>query len=75
MKPELEQLEENADPTTIPSRYRDLEKSSEEFVEDIGSSLLPEHRQYLLNRHGTLNIDPIPDFNDADPYNWPYWKV
>lgn len=34
-----------------------------------------EHRQYLLNRHGTLDLDPIPDNGDADPYNWPNWKV
>ncbi|OJJ78810.1 uncharacterized protein ASPGLDRAFT_78014 [Aspergillus glaucus CBS 516.65] len=74
MKPELEQLEKNAASNTIPNRPRGLEKSSDEFIEDIGSSLSPEHRQYLLNRHGTLDIYPIPDFNDADPYNWPSWK-
>ncbi|KAF8850419.1 MFS general substrate transporter [Acephala macrosclerotiorum] len=33
-----------------------------------------EHRQYLLDRHGTLDLDPIPDIGDADPYNWPQWK-
>jgi hypothetical protein len=20
-------------------------------------------------------LDPIPDMNDADPYNWPIWRV
>lgn len=34
-----------------------------------------EHRQYLLNRHGTYDLDPVPDMGDADPYNWPQWKV
>lgn len=34
-----------------------------------------EHRQYLLDRHGTIDLDPIPDMGDADPYNWPQWKV
>ena len=38
-------------------------------------SLSQEHRQYLLNRHGTLDLDPIPGYGDADPYNWPDWKV
>lgn len=27
---------------------------------------------YLLQRHGTLDLDPI---NDVDPYNWPLWKI
>ena len=33
------------------------------------------HREYLLQRHGTLELDPIPDMGGADPYNWPAWKV
>jgi hypothetical protein len=36
---------------------------------------LNEHRQYLLNRHGTFDLDPVPDMGDADPYNWANWKV
>ncbi|KAJ9500151.1 hypothetical protein LTR99_008399 [Exophiala xenobiotica] len=36
--------------------------------------LPPEHRDYLLARHGTLDLDPVPDMSDADPYNWPHWK-
>lgn len=38
-------------------------------------NLSEEHKQYLLQRHGTLDLDPIPGFGDADPYNWPSWKV
>jgi hypothetical protein len=34
-----------------------------------------EHRQYLLDRHGTFDLNPMPDHSDADPYNWPKWKV
>lgn len=45
------------------------------YVEDRIASLSEEHRQYLLARHGTLDLDPIPDMNDADPYNWPQWRV
>lgn len=37
--------------------------------------LTEEHRQYLLRIHGTLELEPIPDMSDADPYNWPAWKV
>ena len=35
------------------------------------SSLSEEERQYLLNRHGTLNLEPMPHANDNDPLNWP----
>jgi hypothetical protein len=45
------------------------------YVEDRVAHLTEEHRQYLLARHGTLDLDPIPDMNDADPYNWPTWRV
>ena len=38
-------------------------------------ALSPEHREYLLQRHGTLELDPIPGMGDADPYNWTAWKV
>lgn len=32
---------------------------------------LPEaHKEYLIARHGTLELDPIPDASDADPFNW-----
>lgn len=37
-------------------------------------ALPAEYREYLLARHGTLDLDPIPDMSDADPYNWPHWK-
>jgi hypothetical protein len=38
-------------------------------------ALSPEHREYLLQRHGTLELDPIPGMGDADPYNWTSSKV
>jgi hypothetical protein len=31
------------------------------------SHLSEEHRQYLIQRHGTLDIDPLPTMSDADP--------
>lgn len=37
--------------------------------------LSEEHRQYLLNRHGTLELDPLPHMDDADPLNWSKSKV
>jgi len=62
------------------------EKREHEHVEALGpisthieneeiSRLSEEHRQYLLNRHGHLDMDPVPDMSDADPYNWPQSRV
>ncbi|KAF5016584.1 hypothetical protein F66182_11692, partial [Fusarium sp. NRRL 66182] len=51
----------------------DGEKPSLQYDQDEGE-LSPQHREYLLQRHGTLNLDPIPSADDADPYNWPVWK-
>jgi hypothetical protein len=39
------------------------------------SRLSQAHREYLLNRHGSLDLDPLPSADDDDPYNWPAWKV
>ena len=39
------------------------------------AQLSQEHRDWLQQRHGTLELDPVPDMNDADPYNWPRSKV
>ncbi|KAM0714061.1 hypothetical protein Q7P37_011025 [Cladosporium fusiforme] len=38
------------------------------------AALSQEHRDYLIQRHGTLELDPIPSMDPADPYNWPRWK-
>jgi hypothetical protein len=56
------------------SRY--LEKTEAGIETFDATSLLSEqHRDYLLQRHGTLDLDPIPSMDPADPYNWPSWKV
>jgi len=36
--------------------------------------LTEEHRDYLIQRHGTVDLDPLPSADPADPYNWPQWK-
>ncbi|KAJ5524292.1 hypothetical protein N7494_010942 [Penicillium frequentans] len=38
------------------------------------SRLSKSHRDYLMERHGTLELDPMPTMDPADPYNWPEWK-
>ena len=42
---------------------------------DETESLTEEHRQYLIQRHGSFELDPMPDASDADPYNWSASKV
>lgn len=49
----------------IPSTYADI----------VSSRLSKAHRDFLMERHGTLELDPIPSMDPADPYNWPSWKV
>jgi hypothetical protein len=45
------------------------------YGESMAARLPKAHRYYLLQRHGTLELDPIPGMGPADPYNWPEWKV
>ncbi|OJI96602.1 hypothetical protein ASPVEDRAFT_23606 [Aspergillus versicolor CBS 583.65] len=57
-----------------------LDKTQSSCVEEAGintietSSLSEQHQAYLLQRHGTIDLDPIPSMDPADPYNWPQWK-
>lgn len=45
-------------------------------IDNAELAALPlEHQEYLLERHGTIDLDPLPDMSDADPYNWPAAKV
>jgi hypothetical protein len=54
----------------------DIAQTHETYYEkDEIAALSTEHRDYLKRRHGTLDLDPVPAFGDADPYNWPTWKV
>lgn len=55
------------------TRVEDAEMELRPFATHIDTNvanLSPEHREYLLQRHGTLELDPMPGFGDADPYNW-----
>ena len=53
----------------------DLENVHTQLESEEVANLSPEHKQYLLDRHGTLDLDPVPDMSDADPYNWATSKV
>jgi hypothetical protein len=45
------------------------------YVASVAARLPKAHQDYLLQRHGTLELDPIPGMGPDDPYNWPEWKV
>lgn len=63
---------------TEPLHNEDVERAPTHGTyldEDAAAHLSDEHRQYLLQRHGTIELDPLPSLGDADPYNWPLWKV
>ncbi|KAF4255010.1 hypothetical protein KXV68_009526 [Aspergillus fumigatus] len=54
-----------------------LEKAEDFHATDAeiaAASLSVSHKEYLIERHGTLDLDPIPSPSNADPYNWPLWK-
>jgi hypothetical protein len=48
---------------------------SESNKESNGPQISDEHREYLISRHGTADLDPLPSMDIADPHNWPGWKV
>lgn len=35
------------------------------------ANLSDAHRDYLVSKHGTAELDPLPDMTDLDPLNWP----
>lgn len=71
------ELEKAEQPATreYAERIAHTETHATYIDKDNLNLLSEEHKQYLLHRHGTLNLDPLPGFGDADPFNWPLWKV
>jgi hypothetical protein len=41
----------------------------------LSGDLSPQHRDFLIARHGTADLKPLPTMDPADPLNWPAWKV
>jgi hypothetical protein len=63
-----------ADQSKYDSDYLEEKNIGGNFADP--TALLSEtHKSYLIERHGTLDLDPIPSMDPADPYNWPSWKV
>lgn len=49
--------------------------SFEQLENGTPDNLVCEHREYLLQRHGTVDLIPLPSIDPNDPLNWPSWKV
>lgn len=64
-----------ASPVATMSADKAIINEDEHPSKEQSSYLPPEYRDYLISRHGTVDLDPLPDMTDADPYNWPKWKV
>jgi hypothetical protein len=72
---ELDQTSESGDTLNVPKHESGPQILSNADTAEAIEGLSQEHRDYLLQVHGTLDLDPIPAMDDADPYNWPMWKV
>lgn len=66
-------LQQEKTRTTLPDE--ELGQKATYIPAGAASDLSQEHRDYLIKRHGTIELDPIPSDDPADPYNWPAWKV
>ncbi|KAK6385749.1 hypothetical protein LTS17_001321 [Exophiala oligosperma] len=54
-----------------PSRRSQVEIQQQE---DAVGSLDPAHVEYLIQRHGTVELEPLPSMDPLDPFNWPSWR-
>ncbi|KAI6884632.1 MFS general substrate transporter [Hortaea werneckii] len=70
-----DQSKQSLDSSQVQSAH-DIELGPRATQLNTGSAagISQEHRDYLLQRHGTLDLDPLPSEDPADPYNWPQWK-
>ncbi|KAK5313030.1 hypothetical protein LTR93_011097 [Exophiala xenobiotica] len=60
--------------STSPSPYPDKALDSAHLESAGASALEPEHAAYLIQRHGTVDLIPLPSADPKDPLNWPTWK-
>jgi hypothetical protein len=83
--PENEQVEQQPGVTLFPGNKMLHQEESTVVAKDgldEGSQehygagyLTTEHREYLLSRHKTIDLNPLPTMDPADPLNWSSLKV
>jgi hypothetical protein len=54
---------------------RETSPDASHLEEAKNAHLSKEHKAYLVQRHGTYDLNPLPSMDPADPLNWPNWKV
>lgn len=61
---------------TVEEHEKDnIEQSIHEDAQsDQDSQLSDSHRQFLMERYGTVDLVPLPSEDLNDPLNWPAWK-
>jgi hypothetical protein len=47
----------------------------DQLEKGLTDGISAEHIDYLISRHGTTDLVPLPTMDPADPLNWPAWKV
>ncbi len=49
--------------------------TGEHLEESVTEQADLELRSYLIARHGTADLNPLPSQDPSDPLNWSSWKV
>lgn len=63
------------DPQVMADPKGTMDRAHVEHLPHVsGEQLPPDHRDFLLARHGTLQLTPLPSSDPRDPLNWPTWK-
>lgn len=60
--------------TACPEGKEMIHVHDENATAACGSYISEDRRAYILARHGTLELDPLPSSSPQDPLNWPQWK-
>ncbi|CAN3373419.1 hypothetical protein DIURU_000348 [Diutina rugosa] len=56
------------------SLEKDDKAGLDHHTDEVGSDISSAHYQYLVHRHGTAHLDPLPQPSDGDPLNWPSFQ-
>src|ERR1035438_2645643 len=63
----------NPSSASLPTESK--EGASSEIEDPSQTSTMSDDRErYIMMRHGTLELDPLPSSSPRDPLNWPTWK-
>lgn len=64
---------EEAPKAPCPEGKEMIHTHDENFTSPCGSYITEELKAYIMQRHGTLELDPLPSSSPQDPLNWPLW--